>query len=128
MRSHARQPVLLVVPSGSPWERMSFFSRVILGRAIPATPQIPLVALYALIIARVISGLRKGRAFFAGALTGLLLYLANFAAVSAFWPRLCGDEVAVVFTHIVFGLIAAGAYSGLLNRASVPVPNQSAQS
>ena len=73
-----------------------------------------LSVLYGLVIARVVSGIRKGRAFFAGALTSLLLYLTNFAAVSAFWPRLRGDEIPVVFTHIVFGLIAAGAYRGLL--------------
>ena len=100
-----------------------------MGRGIPASLGMPLLATwlvhlaislaYGLIISRVVSGLRKGRAFFAGALTGLLLYLANFAAISAFWPRLRGDEIAVVFTHLVFGLIAAGAYRGLLRRAPV---------
>lgn len=84
--------------------------------------------LYGLIISRVVSGLRKGRAFFAGGMTGLLLYLANFAAVSAFWTRLRGDEIAVVFTHIVFGLIAAGTYRGLLKRAPTPARTESVSS
>jgi hypothetical protein len=42
--------------------------------------------------------------------------------VSALWPSLRGAEFSVVVTHVVFGLITAGAYRGLLKRKpEVPV-------
>src|SRR4029077_18076629 len=71
---------------------------------------------YGLIISRAVATLRWRRAFFTGALTGLVLYVVNFGVVSALWPGLRGAEFSVVVTHIVFGLITAGAYRGLLKR------------
>ncbi len=118
--------VLLVVPHGSPWESLTFFSPVIMGRTIPGPMDMPLIVvwllhlavsiLYGLLISRVVATLRWRRAFFTGALAGLVLYVVNFGVVSVFWPWLRGAEFAVVVTHIVFGLIAAGAYRGLLKR------------
>lgn len=124
--------VLLVVPHGSPWESLTFFSPVIMGRAVPGPTEMPLLLvwilhlaislLYGLIISRVIATLRWRRAFFTGALAGLILYAVNFGIVSAVWPWLRGAEFSVVVTHIVFGLITAGAYRGLLKRKrDVPV-------
>ena len=72
--------------------------------------------IYGILIARVVASLRQGRAILTGGLAGLVLYVINFGVVSAFWPEWRGAEVTVVFTHIVFGLIAAGAYRGLLRR------------
>jgi hypothetical protein len=118
--------VLLIVPHGSPWESLTFFSPVIMGRAIPGPIEIPLLLIwlihlaisvvYGLLISRVVATLRWRRAFFTGALAGLVLYVINFGVVSAVWPWLRGAEFSVVVTHIVFGLITAAAYRGLLKR------------
>jgi hypothetical protein len=47
---------------------------------------------------------------------GLVLYLLNFGVVSLCLPGLRGNEVSVIITHVVFGLVAAGVYRGLLRR------------
>jgi hypothetical protein len=118
--------VLLVIPHGSPWSALTFFSPVIMGRTVPRTFGMSFVLvcivhlavslLYGLIISRIVATLKRRPAFVAGALAGLVLYVINFGAVSAFWPSLRGAEFSVLITHIVFGLIAAGAYRGLLKR------------
>jgi hypothetical protein len=124
--------ILLIVPRGSPWGSLTFFSPVIMGRTVPATVQIPLLLVwilhlgvslvYGLIISRLVATLRRRRAFVTGALAGLVLDAVNFGVVSALWPSLRGAEFSVVVTHIVFGLIAAGAYRGLLRRKrDIPV-------
>ena len=79
-----------------------------------------LSVIYGLIISRVVAGLKQTRAIITGGLLGLVLYIINFVLVSLWWPSLRGNEVSVVFTHLVFGLVAAGAYRGLLKRASEP--------
>jgi hypothetical protein len=118
--------VLLIVPRGSPWSSLTFFSPAIMGRTIPGTIEMPLLLvwalhlavsiLYGLIISRMVATLRRRRAFVTGALGCLVLYALNLAIVSAVWPSLRGAEFSVVVTHIVFGLITAGAYRGLLKR------------
>jgi len=118
--------VLLVIPHGSPWSSLTFFSPVIMGRAVPGPSEIPLLLVwtihlavslvYGLIISRVVATLRWKKAFFTGVLTGLILYVVNFGVVSAIWPWLRDSEFTVVVTHMVFGLITAGAYRGLLKR------------
>lgn len=123
--------VLTVVPHGSPWGSLTFFSPVIMGRAMPGTVEISLLlawvlhlavsVVYGLLISRVVATLRWRRAFFTGALAGLVVYAVNFGVVSAVWPWLRGAEFSVVVTHIVFALIAAGAYRGLLKRRRTAV-------
>ena len=118
--------ILLIVPRGSPWSSLTFFSPVIMGRTVPGPGEIPLLLVwtlhlavslvYGLIISRMVAILRWQRAFVTGALAGLVLYALNFGVVSAFWPWLRGAEFSVVVTHVVFGLISAGAYRGLLQR------------
>jgi hypothetical protein len=122
--------VLMIVPHGSPWSSLTFFSPVIMGRAIPGPVEMPLLLVwvlhlvvsiaYGLIISRIVATLRWRRAFLTGALAGLVLYAVNFGVVSAVWPWLRGAEFSVVVTHIVFGLITAGAYRGLLKRTRTP--------
>jgi hypothetical protein len=118
--------ILLVLPHGSPWSSLTFFSPVIMGRTIPRNFEMPFLVvcilhlavslLYGLIISRIVATLRRRPAFVAGALAGLVLYAINFGVVSAFWPALHRAEFSVLITHIVFGLITAGAYRGLLKR------------
>jgi len=117
--------VLLVVPRGSPWSSFTFFTPTVMGRSIAPLGlhlglgyliHLSVSILYGVVIATVVARLKKERAVFTGGLMGLAFYLINFGVVSTAWPELRGAEVPVVFTHIVFGLIAAGAYRGLLKR------------
>src|SRR2546421_5759452 len=122
--------LLLLAPRGSPWAGVSFFSSVIMGRAVPAGVVLPLpviclihlalAEIYGLIIARCLTNVTQGRAVALGGLFGLVLYGVNLAIVSIGMPAWHGNEIGVLFTHIVFGLIAGGAYRGLLRRHAVP--------
>ncbi len=118
--------ILLIVPRGSPWSALTFFTPVVMGRTVP--PQtgmslgssmllhLAIAIVYGLIISRVVARVTQLRAVVAGGITGLILYLINFGVVSWSVPEFRGNEVLVVFTHAVFGLIAGGAYRGLLRR------------
>ena len=124
--------VLLVVPRGSPWSHLSFFSSVIMGRAEPDGITIPLpllclmhlalAELYALIISWFVCNLHQGKAIITGAGVGIVLYLLNLGVVTLALPAWRGNEVGVLFSHVVFGLIVAGAYRGLLRRSVVQQP------
>ena len=121
--------VLLIIPRGSPWSSFTFFAPAVMGRSVvglglmlgtASLIHLAVSVLYGLLISRVVAGLKQQRAVFAGGLLGLLLYVVNFGVVSTWWPQLRGSEISVVFAHIVFGLIAAGAYRGLLKRQAEP--------
>jgi hypothetical protein len=122
--------VLLIVPRGSPWSALTFFSPVIMGRALRNVAAMPLVMvwvihliisiIYGLIISRIASRLLRSRAVLMGGITGVGLYLLNLLIVSFACPHLRGNELSVLFTHIVFGLLAAGIYRGLLKRKALP--------
>jgi hypothetical protein len=118
--------ILIVVPHGSPWSAVTFFVPAIVGRIIPDNWNTTLLGsvfihlgvslLYGIIISRVVVGIREMRAVLTGGALGLALYLINLALVSVVAPSLKGNEASVIFTHVVFGLIAGGAYRGLLHR------------
>jgi hypothetical protein len=118
--------VLLIVPRGSPWSTLTFFAPAVVGRVIPGDVGIGFVTTLAihmgvavlsgLIISRAVQAVTQLRALVVGGIVGLILYLVNFAIVSAAFPQLRGNEVSVLFTHAVFGCIAGGAYRGLLQR------------
>jgi len=97
-----------------------------LGMLLTATKTIHLTLsiLYGLVISLMVTRITQLWALVAGALTGLLLYFANFAVVSTWFPELRGDEPTVAFSHMVFGGIAAGAYRGLLRRRTEPVGDE----
>ena len=117
--------LLIVVPRGTPWSSFTFFAPTVMGRSVASLglmlggallAHLGVSLVYGMLIGRVVAGLRKERAVVAGGLLGLVWYMINFGVVSTFWPDLRGSEVSVAFTHVVFGLIAAGAYRGLLKR------------
>src|SRR5882762_9370318 len=97
--------VFLLVPHGSPWSSLTFFSPVVLGRTLPssAAMSLPMVwmvhmlvsIIYGLIVSRIVAGLTQERAILTGGLAGLFLYLVNLAFVSFLWPGMRGDEVGV---------------------------------
>jgi len=123
--------ILLLAPQGSPWSGLSFFSPVIMGRALPTGMPVSILViwtvhlfvsvLYGLIVSLAVSHLRQPRAMIVGALAGVILYCANVAFVSLVWPEWRGNELGVLFTHAVFGLVAASAYRGLLRRRTAVV-------
>jgi len=100
-----------------------------MGRALAPGYQLSLAAvwfahlgisiLYGLIISLSIARLTQARAVFVGGFVGLILYVLNWAAVKFLAPSMRGNELSVLFTHVVFGLIAAGAYRGLLKRKKI---------
>jgi hypothetical protein len=118
--------VMLIVPHASPWEGLTTFTPAVIGRVLPMSWGVPgagvvalhlaLSVIYGFIISLVVINIHELRAVFIGGLVGLGLYLINFGIVSAWLPALRGNEVSVIITHGVFGLIAAGAYRGLLRR------------
>lgn len=124
--------ILLVLPHASPWEGLTLFSPAILGRVIPASWAMPVFSvvvihlglslIYGLIISLAVTHIRELRAVLLGGVIGLALYFINLAVVSMWITALKGNEVSVIVTHLVFGLIAAGAYRGLLRRKVPAVP------
>jgi hypothetical protein len=121
--------LLLLAPRGSPWSGVSFFSEVVMGRAIPAGLSMPLPVLcfvhlaiaeiYGMIIGLFLTRVTQAKAVLTGGALGLALYVINFGFVSLVAPAWRGNELGVLFTHVVFGLIAGGSYRGLLRRKSV---------
>src|SRR5262249_19354232 len=115
----------LAIPRGSPWSGITSFSPAVLGRnltgehvSLPETWLIHMGCslIYGLIVCRVVAGLHQGRAILTGGLLGVVLYVVNFGIVSIWWPEIRGNEFGVLLTHVVFGLVAAAAYRGLLRR------------
>ncbi len=118
--------VLLIVPHASPWEGLTSFTPALMGRVVPqmwglgifltAVLHLALAIIYSVLISFVVSHIRQMAAVLAGGVTGLVLYFINLGVVSLCFPAMRGNEVSVFVTHVVFGLIAAGAYRGLLRR------------
>lgn len=118
--------VLLILPHASPWEGLTLFTPAIMGRQVPASwgmnvsgvvvIHLALSLLYGLIISFSVMHVRQLRALLVGGIAGLVLYAINLAIVSLWIPGLHNDEMPVALTHLVFGLVAAGAYRGLLRR------------
>ncbi len=118
--------ILLIVPHASPWERLTTFTPALMGRIVPAAWNLGtfvtvlfhlvLSLVYGVIISLAVSHIRQMAAVLTGGVVGLVLYLLNLGAVSLWFPAMRGNEISVIVTHAVFGLIAAGAYRGLLRR------------
>ena len=98
----------------------------ILGRIVPAAwgmsmlgvivLHLVLSLIYGFIISLAVMNVHQLRAVVLGGIVGLALYLVNYGIVAMWLPSMKGNEVSVIVTHIVFGLIAAGVYRGLLRR------------
>ncbi len=118
--------VLLIVPHASPWEGLTSFTPALMGRAVPQTwglgtfltavLHLVLGIIYGVLISFAVSHIRQMAAVGAGGVAGLVLYFLNLSVVMLCFPAMRGNEVSVFVTHVVFGLIAAGAYRGLLRR------------
>ena len=117
--------ILLFAPRANPWSAQTLFSPVVMGRTLQvAYPlawllHLSVSLIYGLIVARVVARLELPKAIMAGAATTVLLYFVNLGIVSGLFPELRGNELSVFVVHLAFGLIAAGAYRGLLKRTVV---------
>lgn len=118
--------VLLIVPHASPWEGLTSFTPALMGRVVPqmwglgifmtVILHLALAIIYGVLISFVVSHIRQMAAVITGGVAGLALYFINLGVVTSCFPAMRGNEVSVFVTHLVFGLIAAGAYRGLLRR------------
>jgi hypothetical protein len=118
--------ILLIVPHASPWEGLTSFTPAIMGRVVPVTwglgmfmtvvLHLALALIYGVIISIVVINIHQMRAVLTGGIVGLVLYFLNLGAISMWFPEMRGNEMSVAVTHVVCGLIAAGAYRGLLRR------------
>lgn len=118
--------ILLILPHASPWEGLSAFTPTIIGRSVPPSwgmaafaiivIHLGLSIVYGVIISLVVARRREPGATLLGGLFGLVLYCLNLGIVSVWFPALKGTEVSVIVTHLLFGLVGAGAYRGLLRR------------
>ncbi len=121
--------ILLIVPRGNPWAGVTFFAPVVMGRDLAPSQTVSLsesslmhlglTVVYGAIISVSVQRVTQFRAFLTGGLVGLALYGLNLGVVLLWLPMLRGNEIAVAVTHLVFGMIAAGAYRGLLRRRSL---------
>jgi hypothetical protein len=121
--------VFMLVARGNPWAGLTFSSPVVMGRLLPPAAGIPLAVAwlihllvsvaYGLVVSLVVAHLSRWRAILIGAAVGLLLYFLNRLMVHFLFPGIEGSEAGVLFTHLVFGMICAGAYRGLLRREPV---------
>ena len=118
--------ILLIVPHATPWEGLTSFTPAIMGRVVPATwslgifmvvvLHLAIALIYGLIISFAVMNIHQMHAVVTGGVVGLALYFLNLGVVSLWFPEMRGSEVSVLVTHVVCGLIAAGAYRGLLRR------------
>jgi hypothetical protein len=125
--------VLLILPHASPWEGLTSFTPALMGRVVPrmwdmglfvtVVLHLVLAIIYGVLISLVVTHIRQLTAVFAGGVAGLVLYFLNLGTVTLFFPAMRGNELSVFVTHVVFGLIAAGAYRGLLRRKIVAPSN-----
>jgi uncharacterized membrane protein YagU involved in acid resistance len=123
-----------MVMGGSPWGPPRMIAAIVLGKEVLPPPDtfapgilatamvvhIPLSIVYALILAALIAGASRGTAIWVGAVFGLVLYLVNFYLFTAIFPWFAMARNWIsVFSHIMFGLIAAWAYVALCRPALV---------
>lgn len=70
--------------------------------------------MYARLLAAIVHGLSEARAIAVGAGFGALLYAANFYLFTDFFPWFAVSRGWItLFTHVAFGMIAAGVYKRL---------------
>jgi predicted histidine transporter YuiF (NhaC family) len=125
--------LLALFPRGSPWSGMTFFSPTVMGRMVTEPGGSFLYSLgahmalsvgYAIIIGLVVDKLRRVKAVVAGGIVGAALFLVNWAVFRFLVTDGTGRESVVLFAHIAFGLITAGAYKGLSKPAVARIPDE----
>jgi uncharacterized membrane protein YagU involved in acid resistance len=114
-----------VFGGGSPWGPPRMMAAIALGKGVlppPATFDFGIVmaamglhlmlsVVYAAVFALAVSRLSFGPALALGAIGGMVLYVVNFYGFTALFPwfAMARNWISIV-GHVVFGLVAAGAY------------------
>lgn len=122
---------MMLVPlfmGGSPWAPPRMIAAMVMGKGVlppPATFDIgvlmaamavhfPLSVVFTLILAWIIARFDMGVAVLIGAVFGLILYVVNFYGFTAIFPWFAmAHNWVSIFSHIMFGMIAALAYKQL---------------
>lgn len=125
----AEMLMVMIVQGQSPWGPPRMIAAIVLGQGALPPPadfdfkimmtamliHFPLAVVYGLILGWMVHRVDTGIALLIGAAFGLALYLINFYPIAAaFFPWFAmarGWMSAAV--HILFGLVAAGAYAAL---------------
>ncbi|AFZ69301.1 hypothetical protein [Deinococcus peraridilitoris] len=125
--------LVATVGGGSAWGPPRMIAAIALGQGVlppPATFDFGIVmtamgvhfllsVVFALVLAWVIERMSAGAALLVGAVFGLLLYLVNFYGMTAVFPWFAMARNWIsIFSHVVFGVIAAWAYQSSLRRNS----------
>lgn len=128
---------MLMVPmflGGSPWGPPRMIGAIALGRDVlppPGTFDLGVVivamiihfilsVIFAAILAPLIGRMGMGAALALGALFGLGLYLVNFYGFTAIFPWFAMARNWVsIFSHIVFGILAAWTYKAFETRRAL---------
>jgi predicted histidine transporter YuiF (NhaC family) len=114
--------LIALFPRGSPWSGMTFFSPAVMGRTLTEMRESFVLSLgahlalsvgYAIIIGLIVDKLRRVKAVIAGGIVGAVLFLLNWAVFRFLVTDGSTRDSLVLFTHIAFGLMTAGAYKGL---------------
>ncbi|MGH8713619.1 MAG: sodium:proline symporter [Casimicrobiaceae bacterium] len=115
------------------WRDMRFAAAIVVGRAVLPPPasldpgvlgvatlvHFGLAVVYALMLGRLLSGLRTGAALVAGAVFGVCLYGVNMYGFTLVFPWFAASrDWITAASHVVFGVAAAGAYRIISHRRS----------
>jgi hypothetical protein len=114
-----------VFGGGSPWGPPRMMAAIVLGKSVlppPATFDMGIImaamglhlmlsVVYAVVFALAVGRLSLGPALAIGGIGGAILYLVNFYGFTALFPWFAMARNWIsIFGHVVFGLVAAGAY------------------
>jgi uncharacterized membrane protein YeiB len=117
--------VLIFLERGIPWASSGFAPEAIMGREVESPGgglgfaiifiQLAVGVVYVLLLAPVIHRMNAFPAIMTGGLLGLVFYFLNTFVFNLIDPPTrVYPEFAAVVAHIVFGLIAAAAYKGMI--------------
>ena len=100
-----------------PQVNLSYFGAVLLHLTV--------CCVYGLILALLVTTFRPALALLAGAVSGLGLYVLNYAVFRFLMPAMTGLEWPVALAHIFFGLVATALYRGMAKRRAPDAPPES---
>lgn len=131
---------MIMVPvfmGGSPWAPPRLIAAIILGKSVLPMPEQPVTFDFGVIMTAVVlhfilsiiyvislgwlcRKLSTGTAMLVGAIFGLALYFINFFLFTAVFPWFAMARNWVsIFSHIMFGLVAAYAFKKIYQPAGV---------
>lgn len=123
--------MVAIFKGSSPWGPPHLIAAIVMGKGVVPSPPPPpgpdanvmmaamavhftLSIIFGVIIAWIVARLDMGTALIVGAVAGLVLYVVNFYGFTAVFPWFAMARGWItIFTHVMFGLVAVGAYKAL---------------